>query len=528
MQQQMVDVLISKMKRCTEVLNWGSAYATLARRFADRPAVTTPTGEHSFAEVIGRAAAVAAVLRAGGFESGSPVATVLPNRAHAVWGSIGITLSGAAEASLNAVMTANELKYCLDLIGAKAVIADERTAAAVHAAGYSPLLIEEISATTADVVEDCPVAGDLWGKILFTSGTTGRPKAIVHTHRGRWLANQMLRGSLPFMPTSQTRLLLMTPYSHGASLLTGAFLDTGASIHLMNGVDVAHIRTLLTTGTIDCMFAPPTVLSKITEGLGEFNTSSLRTIFTGTATLSAALYQRTKDIFGPIVRITYGKTEIFNPITVLEPADTDAVYAAGDGQGSANLGWPVSGVEISIRDEDDKACAVGTAGRIFLRAPHMMSAYIDDAGLHDVGLQDWHETGDVGLLSPRGQLQLAGRENDVIKTGGYKLFPQEVEAPLLGSGIASEIVVVGVPSAYWGQIVVLVAEQPIAGWEEQAAATIETLSRYKRPRAYIAVSQLPRNAQGKLQRPKVLEMIMNDYAVEDGPHPVIRRVSAAL
>jgi acyl-coenzyme A synthetase/AMP-(fatty) acid ligase len=425
------------------------------------------------------------------------------------------------------VMTASELKYCLDLIEAKAVIADESTAAAVEGAGHSPLLIEEIGATTADVLEDCPVAGDLWGKILFTSGTTGRPKAIVHTHRGRWLANQMLRASLPFTPTPQTRLLLMTPYSHGASLLAGAFLDTGASIHLMSGVDVAHIKTLLTTDAVDCMFAPPTALSKITDGLNDFHTTALRAIFTGTATLSAALYQRTREIFGPVVRVTYGKTEIFNPITVLEPADTDAAYAAVDGQGSANLGWPVSGVEISIRDEDNKPCVAGTAGRIFLRAPHMMSAYIDDAGLHDVGPQDWHESGDVGLLSPRGALHLAGRDKDVIKTGGYKLFPQEVEAPLSGSGIASELVAVGVPSAYWGQIVVLVAERPVDGWEERAAATVECLSRYKRPRAYIAVSQLPRNAQGKLQRAKVLEMIMNDYALEDGPHPVIRRVSSS-
>jgi acyl-CoA synthetase (AMP-forming)/AMP-acid ligase II len=295
----------------------------------------------------------------------------------------------------------------------------------------------------------------------------------------------------------------------------------------MNGVDVAHIRSLLTAGAVDCMFAPPTVLAKITDGLGEFKSAALRVIFTGTATLSAALYRRTKEVFGPIVRVTYGKTEIFNPITVLEPPDTDSAYSSMEGQGSANLGWPVSGVEISIRDDDDNACPSGTAGRILLRAPHMMSGYIDDAGLHEVSAQDWHESGDVGLLSPRGELLLAGREKDVIKTGGYKLFPQEVEAPLIGSGVAREVVAVGVPSAYWGQIVVLVAEQPIAGWEERAAAAVETLSRYKRPRAYIAFPQLPRNAQGKLQRPKVLDMILNEYAIDDGPHPVIRRVAAA-
>jgi acyl-CoA synthetase (AMP-forming)/AMP-acid ligase II len=231
-------------------------------------------------------------------------------------------------------------------------------------------------------------------------------------------------------------------------------------------------------------------------------------------------------MFGPVVSITYGKTEIFNPITVLQPADTDAIYAVPDESGAANLGWPVSGVEVSIRDENDGICPIRTPGRVFLRAPHMMTGYIDEEGVHSVSPQDWHESGDVGALSPRGELLLVGREKDVIKTGGYKLFPQEVEAPLVAEQIADEIVAVGLPSAYWGQIVVVVAERPVPGWEARAAAAVESLSRYKRPRAYISVPKLPRNAQGKLQRPKVLDMLLAEYSVEDGPHPVVRRLQS--
>jgi malonyl-CoA/methylmalonyl-CoA synthetase len=514
------------MKRSTEVLNWGASFGTLARRFEALPAVATASGVHAFGEVIGRAAAIARRLRSEGVEAGQPVATVLSNRAHAVWGSIGVTLSGAAEASLNAGMTAAELKYCLGLIGARYVLGDETTAAAVRGAGYSPLLVEDIGAARAEIGDDQPVDGDLWGKILFTSGTTGKPKAIIHSHRGRWVANLMLRSNLPFQPTPESRILLMTPYSHGASLLTGAFLDSGASIHLMAGVDVDRIRALFTDGAVDCMFAPPTVLAKLTESLGNYTCHSLRTIFTGTATLSSSLYQRTRAIFGPIVRITYGKTEIFNPITVLEPADTEASYAASDENGRANLGWPVSGVEVSIRDENNIACPTGTPGRVFLRAPHMMTGYIDEAGVHAVSPSDWHESGDVGALSARGELLLVGREKDVIKTGGYKLFPQEVEAPLVAKQVADEVVAVGLPSAYWGQIVVVVAERPAPGWEARAGAAVQSLSRYKHPRAYISVPKLPRNAQGKLQRQKVLDMLLAEYSVEDGPHPVVRRLQS--
>jgi malonyl-CoA/methylmalonyl-CoA synthetase len=512
------------MKRCPESVNWGSAFATLAQRFERLPAVCTSCAEHTFEEVLGRAAAVAQSLRREGIEAGQPVATVLTNRAHAVWGSIGVTLTGAAEASLNAAMTAAELKYCLDLIGPRRILANATTATTVREAGYSPLLVEEIDDARADIAVDRPVDGDLAGKILFTSGTTGKPKAVVHSHRGRWIANLMLRSNLPFQPTPQSRILLVTPYSHGASLLTGAFLDTGASVHLMTGVEVARIRALLASGAVDCMFAPPTVLAKLTESLSGLTCRSLRTIFTGTATLPSTVYQRTRAIFGPIVRITYGKTEIFNPIAVLEAHDTDVAYAKADDSGCANLGWPVSGVEVSIRDDSDGMCPVGTAGRIFLRAPHMMTGYIDETGVHSVTPQDWHESGDVGALSPRGELLLLGREKDVIKTGGYKLFPQEVEAPLVAGQIADDVAVVGLPSAYWGQIVAAVAERPVPGWEARAAAVVGSLSRYKRPRAYISVLTLPRNAQGKLQRPKLLEMLLAEYRIEDGPHPVVRHL----
>lgn len=510
------------VKRSSYLINWGSAFDTLTQRFGPLPAVCSPSGDHTYGSVIGRAASVAAALRSAAVQPGDPVATFLPNEAHAVWASIGVVLSGAAEASLNAAMGPSELKYCLDLLKARHVIADDSTAPIVRAAGYKPLRIEELGARSAPIDRNSPVAGDIWGRLLFTSGTTGKPRAIAHSHQGRWIANLMLRSSLPFQPAPQSRVLLMTPYSHGASLLASAFLDSGGSIYLMNGVQLDLIRDLLSSGQIDSMFAPPTVLAKLTSALDNFSCRTLHTIFTGTASLSPALYGRVREMFGPVVRVTYGKTEMFNPITVLPPADVDVAYAV-DG-GGVNLGWPAAGVEIQIRDEQGAVCPAGTPGQVFLRSPHMMVGYVDGAGAHDVAPHDWHESGDIGALTTRGELMLIGRENDVIKTGGYKLFPQEIEAPLAAAHLADDIVAVGVPSEYWGQFVVVVAERPKQDWNVQAAKIAEALSRHKRPRAYVAVPEFPRNAQGKLQRAKVLEMLLKDYRVEDGPHPQLRRI----
>jgi acyl-coenzyme A synthetase/AMP-(fatty) acid ligase len=504
------------------MINWNSAFASLIHRFGARPAVSTPSGVHTYKEVIGRAVSVSGALTALGVQHGAPVATFLPNLAHAVWASIGVSLSGAAETPLNPALSTAELSYCLDLLDVRHVIADSRTEQTVRSARRDPLLIEDIGAGMLPLDQTFAVDGDAWGKILFTSGTTGRPKAILHSHKSRWLANLMLRASLPFPPTPQSRILLMTPYSHGASLLAAAFFDNGASIYLMDGVQTDRVRKLLASGEIDSMFAPPTVLAKLTANLEDFSCRSLRTVFCGTATLSPQLYKNVREMFGPVVRVTYGKTEIFNPITVLPAAECDAAYSSEDNTGGANLGWPVSGVEIEIRDESGVPCTAGTPGSIFLRAAHMMVGYIDGAGIHEVAPTDWHESGDVGMLTNRGELILIGRQNDVIKTGGYKVFAQEIELPLDNARLGSEIVAVGLPSQYWGQIIVVVAERPVHEWEAQAEHAASMLSRHKRRRAYITLPELPRNAQGKVQRSAVIEVLLREYRIEDGPHPKLK------
>jgi acyl-CoA synthetase (AMP-forming)/AMP-acid ligase II len=231
-----------------------------------------------------------------------------------------------------------------------------------------------------------------------------------------------------------------------------------------------------------------------------------------------------RAIFGPVVRITYGKTEIFNPITVLPPSACDASFAAGDAGRGANLGWPASGVEIEIRGEDGARQPPETPGRIFIRAPHAMAGHLDGEGFHPVDAAGWHESGDIGLLSARGELFLAGRDHEMIKTGGFKIFPHEVEAALQAAAAGREIVAVGVPSDYWGQIVVAVAEQGDAGWERRAEGAVAVLSKHKRPRAYLSLPAFPRNAQGKLQRGRIVELLLQHYRIEDGPRPAFQRV----
>ena len=126
---------------------------------------------------------------------------------------------------------------------------------------------------------------------------------------------------------------------------------------------------------------------------------------------------------------------------------------------------------------------------------------------------EFHATGDLGYLDERGRLFLAGRAHDVMKTGGYKIYPEEIERVL-----PSGMVVVGVPSAHWGEIIVAVSEDGADHTQAVAAATAG-LARYKHPRACLTIAQIPRSLQGKVQRSRVREMVLARYALTDGPYP---------
>jgi acyl-CoA synthetase (AMP-forming)/AMP-acid ligase II len=497
---------------------WGRDYGTLIDRFGERAAVVTPAGSCSFAELVGRAAGVAARLKEAAVAPGEPVATFLRNSREAVWAGYGVTLAGACETALNANLSPDEIAYCVGLAGVRHAITDAESAPLFASLGVTAHVVEEIGPAALDRTWHAPDIA--WGKILFTSGTTGRPKAIVHSHGRRWLANILQRAHLPFVPEARSRVLLMTPFTHGASLITYAWLDHGATIHLTDGVDVETVRDLLDRREIDAMFAPPTVLAKILQSLaGRDYTGVLRAIFTGTATLTPALYRTARAMFGPIVRVTYGKSEIVNPITILPPDATDAFYAANAEAAAANLGWPAAGVEVAIRDETGRDCPTGEAGEIHLRSPHMLVGHIDASGYHPLPPEGWHATGDIGHLDAAGALHLAGRAGDVIKSGGYKIYPQEIELALAETNEGRPIVAVGLPSAYWGEVIVAVAEAAPPDWPERAAAAAVSLTRFKQPRAYLTLEALPRVGQDKISRRRTAECLDVRFRLEDGPRP---------
>ena len=499
---------------------WSQELRTLVARYRSRDAVRDAEGlSVDYAELSARAHALAARLLDAGLTQGEAVAVLLPNCLEATWASAGVTLSGAAETPLGWGCTADEIAWGRQLAGFRLAVTRRERAPALRALGIEIIAVEDVGgAPGGEALPPVPAAAR--GRILFSSGTTGKPKGYVYSHGRRWLGDQLQKAALPFAPQPGSRILLMTPYIHGASLLARAWYAHGGEVLLHDGVDPRRVRDLLEAGGLDALFAPPTVLAKLAAAFGASRFHGLRCVFTGTAPLTPALYARALALFGPVVRITYGKSECVNPITVLAPAETHAHFTAEPSAAGCCLGWPGAGVEIEVRGDDGRCLGTQVEAEVWLRARHMSEGYLDAAGFqpHPGG---WHRTGDLGRVDERGRLWLTGRVADVIKTGGYRVNPDEIESCLSGLEACGQVCIASLPSEYWGEVIVAVAEGVRGDWHAEAAARIAALSRHKLPRAYVGVAALPRNAQGKVSRREVRELVLASHELTDGPHPVL-------
>jgi O-succinylbenzoic acid--CoA ligase len=263
------------------------------------------------------------------------------------------------------------------------------------------------------------------------------------------------------------------------------------------------------------------VLAKITQAMAGQQVQGVRSIFTGTQAMTANLYQSTCALFGPVVRITYGKSECVNPITVLSPAQTHAYFTQANLPAGACVGWPVPGVELRI--QAPQANDEEFQGEVYLRAPQLCAGLIYPDGV--VGHEDgWHATGDLGYIDAAGRLLLTGRVADVIKTGGYRVNPDEIEAAQAGGSLYSAFCVTSVPSDYWGEVIIAVAQDGQPGWADEARERVATLSKYKQPRLYVNLPSLPRNAQGKISRRQVAQAVLQSHTWSDGPYPALQPV----
>ena len=332
---------------------------------------------------------------------------------------------------------------------------------------------------------DLDVAGpDAPALIAYTSGTTGAPKGAVLTHANLLANSESI--AMTWRWDADDRLVHALPIFHGHGLCVALYtsLLTGASVVLLPRFDVAPVLDACRQHRATLFFGVPTMYHRLAGSSRVEELARLRLAVSGSAALSADLHGVIKDSARTVVLERYGMTETL--MTLSNPYD--------DERRPGTVGFPFPGVEARVED---------SGGEVMVRGPSVFAGYWErPAATADSFVDGWFRTGDLGAVED-GYARLLGRSTEVIISGGYNVYPAEVEDVLLGHPAVAEVAVTGVPSDEWGETVCawVVAEGASRPDVEGVLAyASERLAPYKRPRRVRFVDSLPRNSMGKVRR----------------------------
>lgn len=431
--------------------------------------------EYTLTELDALAGGMAATLAQRGVGPGDRVAMMSSNRPEFVIALRAIWRLGAAAVLISTAWKTTEIAHALELTRAN------------HAVGDQPLLAEHLPMVHLDepiTPGERPghaVAPDADALFVFSSGTTGMPKAVRHSHAGFAAAIEHWRDALGL--TAADRMQIMTPPSHILGLLNIAMvLDTGAWMRLHPRFDVeTMLRHIESDGiTIEMAVAPIALALAAHPGLERFDLSSLRYVMWCATPVTRSVAEDITARAGIRWLTAYGTTEL--PVIACNPLDDTRIETVGK---------PVRGVRVRIAD----------TGEIQVCSPSAMCGYLPESATGGAFDDGWYRTGDIGFLDDDGYLHVTDRAKEMVKVRGFQVAPAEVEAVLHGHPAVADCAVFGEPHDTDGEAVVAaVATCAEVSAEELIDLVGARLASYKRPRRIEFVTEIPRLPSGKVLR----------------------------
>jgi len=486
---------------------------------------------HDYATLAERAARIAGGLAASGVRGGDRVAIVARNVPEYVETLFACWWAGAVAVPVNAKLHPGELAHVLDDSGARCALVDGDWQSALAAPPLATNALSSVVAFGSDTYrrlaqaeasrEPSPCTDDDPAWLFYTSGTTGRPKGVTITHANLRAMAQCFLCDVESVEPGDA-LLHPAPLSHGSGLYVVPHVARGAVnvIPESAGFDAAEIVELIGAWDRACFFAAPTMVKRLiaSPAIANARIERLKCIVYGGGPMYVADCKRAHATLGPRLAQIYGQGETPMTITAMDRALIADAIARNDAARLGSVGIAQTGIELRIGAADDSPLPLGEIGEVLVRGPTVMRGYWNNPTASAATLANgWLHTGDVGVLDADGFLTLKDRSKDLIISGGSNIYPREVEEALLAHAAVAEVAVIGRAHPDWGEEVVacVVARTPPldasarrALERELDATCLARIARFKRPRVYVFVDELPKNSTGKVLKRELREGIV--------------------
>jgi malonyl-CoA/methylmalonyl-CoA synthetase len=462
----------------------------------------------SYRKLRAAAATLSARLRAGRPSlDGAPVAFLAPPSPEYVVALLGVLHAGGTAVPLSPLHTGPELAHVLEVSRPSVLLATGDLAPRLAAAGRA---VEPISGGPTPPVAPAQPAGSAPALMLFTSGTTGKPKGVVLAHAAVAATCASLGQAWQWRRDDRLLHVLPLHHTHGVIVALLGALWAGARVQLVP-FEARAAWEALAGATV--FMAVPTIYVRLLEALRaaapdqaarwRAAARALRLATSGSAALPAAVLEEFRAATGQTILERYGMTEI--GMALSNPLSGERVPGA--------VGTPLPGVQVDIVADDGHPCGPDEPGELRVRSDQVFSGYHGDPGSTAAAYdaEGRFRTGDTGTRDAAGVVRLLGRTStDVLKSGGYKLSALEIEDVLRTHPAVADVAVIGVPDEVWGDRVtacVVARPGPAPSLEDLRAFARDHLAPYKLPRALVLLAELPRNPLGKVQKGRLKELL---------------------